>query len=277
MADTMTATPAGSFLSQFYPVENFKFVAGVTPLSTDTCVYGSIVGYLAFIAFLKWFMKDRKPLKLTVPSVIHNGFLVALSAVMSSGMAMYVYKRSQQNGIMDVICEKEAGPLDGEMGFWLYIFYASKYYELLDTVLLALKKKPIIFLHVYHHCCMVFACYSWMAWGYSGPTWWACVVNSFVHVVMYTYYLITSLGRDVWFKKYITSLQLCQFFSGTALISYWFWIRDAQGCKGDFWAGAFAQGVNFTFIILFANFYIQTYIFKKNKKKTVDAPTKKTQ
>ena len=43
--------------------------------------------------------------------------------------------------------EETAGP----MQYCLYIFYTSKFYELLDTVLMVLKKKPLGFLHVYHH------------------------------------------------------------------------------------------------------------------------------
>jgi hypothetical protein len=37
-------------------------------------------------------------------------------------------------------------------------------------------------------------------------------VNSFVHVVMYSYYFVTSLwpeyGKKLWWKKYITQLQM---------------------------------------------------------------------
>lgn len=36
--------------------------------------------------------------------------------------------------------------------------------------------------------------------------------NSFVHIIMYTYYLLAGLGPEIqkylWWKKYITTLQL---------------------------------------------------------------------
>ena len=41
--------------------------------------------------------------------------------------------------------------LKGPIYFICYVFYVSKFYELFDTVLIILKKKPLIFLHVYHH------------------------------------------------------------------------------------------------------------------------------
>jgi len=38
------------------------------------------------------------------------------------------------------------------------------------------------------------------------------VINSFVHIIMYTYYLLAALGPELqkylWWKKYITTLQL---------------------------------------------------------------------
>jgi hypothetical protein len=42
------------------------------------------------------------------------------------------------------------------------------------------------------------------------------VINSFVHIIMYTYYLLAALGPTVqkylWWKKYITSLQMVRHF-----------------------------------------------------------------
>ena len=37
------------------------------------------------------------------------------------------------------------------MYFWCYIFYLSKYYELVDTALLMLRGKRVIALHAIHH------------------------------------------------------------------------------------------------------------------------------
>ena len=38
------------------------------------------------------------------------------------------------------------------------------------------------------------------------------LINSFVHIIMYTYYLLAALGPTVqkylWWKKYITTLQM---------------------------------------------------------------------
>ena len=111
-----------------------------------------------------------------------------------------------------------------------YLFYLSKYYELLDTIFLVLKKvmkkntllpltfekKPLDFLHCYHHAIVPFS--AWLGFqGWYMPIMWfdhsyvcpaltrhslrtGCLFNSAVHVVMYFYYMMATLGKTVWWK-----------------------------------------------------------------------------
>ena len=43
-----------------------------------------------------------------------------------------------------------------------------------------------------------------------------CFLNSFVHVVMYTYYALSAMGPEVqkylWWKRYLTQFQLVRIF-----------------------------------------------------------------
>eukprot|EP00621_Florenciella_sp_RCC1693_P014628 CAMPEP_0182534036 /NCGR_PEP_ID=MMETSP1323-20130603/14927_1 /TAXON_ID=236787 /ORGANISM="Florenciella parvula, Strain RCC1693" /LENGTH=113 /DNA_ID=CAMNT_0024744005 /DNA_START=54 /DNA_END=395 /DNA_ORIENTATION=- len=47
---------------------------------------------------------------------------------------------------------------------------------------------------------------SWIAW--------VVCLNSFIHTVMYTYFLLSTLGIKVPGAKYLTSAQIIQFFTG---------------------------------------------------------------
>lgn len=125
----------------------------------------------------------------------------------------------------------------------VYIYFLAKLSELLDTVFFVLRKKEnqITFLHLYHHTVM-----PMVSWGatkyYPGGhgtfigmynlcflSYYRCnlffdsitsfffsgVINSFVHIIMYTYYLLAALlpqyQKYLWWKKYITTLQMVKF------------------------------------------------------------------
>lgn len=85
-------------------------------------------------------------------------------------------------------------------------------------------------------------------------------VNSFVHVVMYSHYLATSLRISrTWWKKYITQLQLIQF--GLLMIHFVVlaWVED---CGFPKWISAVFIPQNFFMMVLFGEFYYKTYIKK---------------
>lgn len=96
----------------------------------------------------------------------------------------------------------------------MYIYFLAKISELLDTVFFVLRKKDsqITFLHLYHHTVMPMI--SWGATKYypGGHGTFIGVINSFVHIIMYFYYMMAAMGpqyqKYLWWKKYITTLQL---------------------------------------------------------------------
>lgn len=88
------------------------------------------------------------------------------------------------------------------------------------------------------------------------------MVNSFIHVLMYSYYGLAALGPSVtkylWWKKYLTILQLIQF--STALILGINAIRS--GCDFPLWMQYALVIYMLSFIVLFGNFYAKAYIAK---------------
>ena len=89
------------------------------------------------------------------------------------------------------------------------MFLLSKLWESLDTVLLILKNKRPIPLHLVHHCTTYWAFYSG---GYCTSFFIIGFLNSVIHIVMYTFYS----GVD-WIKpyaKYITSMQIVHLTCG---------------------------------------------------------------
>lgn len=96
-----------------------------------------------------------------------------------------------------------------------YRTFLLKIIELVETVFFVLRKKQnqVSKLHVYHHTST--ATLGWIMVKYSGGgmVLFSIVLNSFVHIIMYSYYFAALFGPDVQrklgrVKKSITIIQM---------------------------------------------------------------------
>lgn len=115
-------------------------------------------------------------------------------------------------------------------------FYFSKCIEFSDSMFFILRKKDnqLTFLHVYHHSTMFPLWWIGVKWVPSGSSkkyiyvdwnrsntahvfssisaFLPAMTNSFIHVLMYSYYGLSTLGPNVakylWWKKYLTMIQM---------------------------------------------------------------------
>lgn len=225
----------------------------------------AVIIYLFVIFGLQRAMRDRTSLKLKVPAFIHNSFLCLLSFLMACGTLIEVVHVIRNAGFGGVVCDRGGVAMGGRLGAWMYIFYLSKFYELLDTVIMVLKKRPLNFLHVYHHSVVLPLFYVYMRTGMV-LQWILVVANSSVHVLMYYYYACATVGRKVWWKKYITQAQIVQFIIDlTATWPYPFLYFSKTGCSGNMRGWLFGQAVGASFFKLFSDFYSRSYAKAKAK------------
>ena len=147
----------------------------------------------------------------------------------------------------------------------IYYFYLSKYYEFFDTFLLYLSNKSPIFLQKYHH---IGAAISWhLVYVYKvDAIWLPSLANSFVHTIMYSYYLgcLLKINQVRLIKKYITSIQLCQFF--ILYVNLYFYcppIESSFNYSIIIFFASYGVGI----IGLFGKFYYDSYIIKEKMAK----------
>lgn len=173
-----------------------------------------------------------------------------------------------KNGLFWTACNE--GSWTKKMEFYYMINYYFKYIELLDTVFLVLKKKPLAFLHVYHHAVTAFLCYTQLN-GQTSISWLVITLNLSVHVLMYYYYYATAGGAKIWWKKYLTSMQITQFiidlfavYFGTYSHYVYAYGKNTRfpnkgNCAGTESAALLGCGVLTSYLGLFVKFYIDTY------------------
>jgi hypothetical protein len=157
--------------------------------------------------------KERRPLAsartLNALAALHNGMLALFSAVACAAGTYHLMALLQSRGLHNFLCPPlppasariaaraggwPAPALSGPLHGWCYIFYLSKYWELLDTVLLISRGKPVLFLHAFHHALLP-PLMAALFWGRVSVSLVALtVVNAFVHLVMYSYFALSALG-----------------------------------------------------------------------------------
>lgn len=217
--------------------------------------------YLYFVLKLgPQLMQNRPAFDLTKLLIAYNAYQVAFSLWLCC-QAFYV--KDGLEYIMKSSCREliADNPIKHAVtnAAWWYFF--SKITELLDTVFFVLRKKQsqVTFLHVYHHSIMMA-----FSWGYLKflPGEQGVVIgflNSLVHVIMYTYYLIAALGpkyqKYLWWKKYMTWIQLTQFCIMLAYLA----IIILMDCKLPKALTFFFVGNVVIFLYLFTNFYRKAY------------------
>jgi len=208
-------------------------------------------------------MENRKPMQLDSIIKYYN----LLQVVFCSYISLKGYYHSFGQGYR-ITCEaidySIANRHAVELTKIAHLYFLSKVIDLLDTVFFVLKKKQthVSFLHCYHHGGMV--ALSWLGAKYfaGGQSAFMGVINSFVHIIMYTYYFLTSVDnkfkQSSW-KKHITQLQMIQF---GLMALHWLTLLISPDCGYPKFVGLFMLPQNFFIFILFYDFYRKTY-YKK--------------
>jgi hypothetical protein len=219
-------------------------------------------------------------------AVVHNVLLTAFSALVCAASSAHLAPVLRESGLRGFLCPpmpadaalaSAAIPtLEGPLFFWCYVFYLSKYYELVDTALLMARGKRVIALHALHHAFIPLTMCLLFEGGVAVSLVGLAVVNSFVHVVMYAYYLAVELGYTppLWWKRSITRLQILQFSVGVAggtyywavsmgdarLSTAWPFVLYTERCMGGRPSIVLVGYVmNLMLLCLFVRFYVQAY------------------
>ena len=220
------------------------------------------VAYLGMVFIGMRLMKDRKEFKIKPYIFTYNLYQCILNIWCVAAFIHEVYSNSIFTGIWGN--DHHPGKPSFRIGFLIWVHYNNKFIELLDTLWMILRKKnnQISFLHCYHHVLLIWAWFLVCKVETGGDVYFGACVNSFIHIVMYGYYTLALLNVPCPWKKYITTLQLCQFVLVATHSFYALYIQKAPAIL------ALSQlFVMVNMLVLFGNFYLKTYGKKSNTKK----------
>ncbi|CAE7328545.1 Elovl2 [Symbiodinium sp. KB8] len=208
--------------------------------------------YLVGIALASYFVRavGFPKLKLTPLVFLHNLVCALLSVYMVWETALAFHELYDFRRLLDpqrMWCFPLDG-IDAGRGKWespaahrlasiIYFHFLTKILELGDTCIMVFKQNwnQISFLHVYHHASVIITWILFLTYSPGGSPWFACCVNSLVHVFMYTcvqgsvqrldpsanarppaaslhrHYAARAVGINTPLKAALTSIQLIQF------------------------------------------------------------------
>ena len=191
------------------PTGNYKLSPTPSyPLSSLSAALLVAMGYLAMVGVGMVVTKAGAP-KLNVRGLqfLYNPLQVALCSYMCLEAAGIAFHQGYS-----LSCAKFV-PDEPPMAKVLWLFYVSKIFDFCDTffIIAAQKWNQLSFLHVYHHFSVYLIYWMNLRVAYDGDAYLAIVLNGGIHVIMYLYYFVSHHTKNIWWKKYLTTLQLIQF------------------------------------------------------------------
>ncbi|GLH15860.1 Elongation of very long chain fatty acids protein AAEL008004 [Gryllus bimaculatus] len=137
------------------------------------------------------------------------------------------------------------------------------------------KNSHVSTLHVIHHGIMPMSVWFGVKFTPGGHSTFFGLVNTFVHIVMYTYYLLSAMGpqyqKYLWWKKYLTTFQMVQFVAIMVHAFQLLFIDCNYPRAFVWWIGLHAV----MFYFLFSDFYKQAYTKSVSKQKGVKGTNEK--
>lgn len=268
---TVTEPPAGVRMKAV-PLSistTFGFKLFVLLHNAFLCIYS----VWTFISMTSYFAKSI------------NMFTLQYFPSFISDFSLLVDKPSKFDGFIHSVCNEKIGAFSRFitepgyhnleiLGYW---FYISKFYEVIDTIIILMKGRPSSLLQSYHHAGAMMCMWSGIRFR-APPIWIFVVFNSFIHSLMYFYFTLSCLKIKVpvLFKKTLTSLQITQFVVGgsMALLNAGVKVLESVGDESVKFVScirtpdqALSLIINVGYLApltaLFAAFYIESYLKKR--------------
>jgi elongation of very long chain fatty acids protein 6 len=264
----------------------------------------AVVLYGVFIAVGRSYFQGRPALNWRMSMALWNLFLSVFSAIGFCRVVPQLVHNFYHYSVAENFCfDPESFYGSGATGLWVQLFVLSKFpyvskqtpqrneyddaalprthvtlrcsftnnhSELFDTFFIVIHKKPLIFLHWYHHVSVLLYC--WHAYVSKNPIGIVFVVMNYgVHAIMYFYYFLMAVKcKPKWFNSmYITVSQISQMVVGVTvtilnIILPPLYDKECHVKKENNVAAMIMYG---SYLMLFLEFFFKRYAVKGSTSK----------
>uniref|UniRef100_A0A915PNW3 Elongation of very long chain fatty acids protein n=1 Tax=Setaria digitata TaxID=48799 RepID=A0A915PNW3_9BILA len=241
------------------------------------------VAYVITIFSIKLVMTRFKPFQLTAALNFWNTWLAVFSVLGSFFTSIALFSEIFNHGLVVLLSWNQWVLLLTTNFCRISACYMSQHVvhdykikvsgfaiceELGDTILIVLRKKPLIFLHWYHH--VLTLNYGIISYSQHTPyNTWIIWLNFTVHSFMYSYYFLRSIHIRVpaTIARNITSMQMLQFIITLLILMHvGYLMAIGEAVDGTLSTYLLCLGMEISYVILFANFYYQSYVKGGGKK-----------
>jgi len=231
----------------------------------------AVAAYVVLIPLLLKLMEGRKAVDLGSFPFYWNTFLSVFSMAGFAYCAPVILSELATNGFYFTTCAPAPWYGAGRHGLFVALFIYSKFFELVDTAIILLAKRQLMFLHWWHHVTVLLYCWHAYATQIATGLWFA-TMNYFVHSVMYGYYAAMGSAKMrpkvKKFAIYITLLQLLQMVVGIFVtVKAVMYQASGHPCRVNKTNSIMGLAMYASYFVLFFIFFLGRYVSAEKPKK----------
>lgn len=241
-------------------MSSWPFLGSIHALLTLFAIYLWLV-----YKFLPKFMSTRKPYNLTFVIRCYNIFQIVCCSLFLRNIHRIGF--SFKNVFKCIPVEGYVTKDLFEVSIIHWYFILLRMIEFIETIFFMLRKKfnQVSLLHVYHHVSTVALLYISVKYSAAMMEVYITAVNSLVHVIMYSYYFLSSFENckrlTNLVKPYLTMIQIIQLT--TILIHCIIAVQSSCNVVHKIF---YPQILNMTLLLtLFIKFYVKSFIKRKQR------------
>ncbi|PON36458.1 ELO family [Parasponia andersonii] len=260
------------WLSEHPKIVGFRWSPTQSWGSTWCFVFGAISSYIAaavtlHLVLVALLRRRRRPVPLGPIPAVHSLLMSLVSAVIFVGILLsataeirdtrWFWRRTRTTTSLQwLLCFPIGTRPVGRVFFWSYVFYLSRFLQLLRTFLTVLRHRRLSFFHLFNQSILILTSFLWLEFSQSFQV-LAIMFTTLVYSVVYGYRFWVSVGLPgACFPLVVNSQVLLLGFNLICHVGVLLLHLLKGGCNG---IGAWLCNsvLNAVILLLFLNFHIK--------------------